>query len=177
MTVSQFEPSVLDIETLQTTNAMVGCNGNSFTLRYLINVLNFKPENIRRVYSMNNYQEAFHRGDIAAAFLVVPHAKIFLAKYCKGYTTTGPTFKLGGVGFVSSLLPLLKSLNSPCAIYLPLISLHVHFFCSMSVLCLIMFYWPDCFQPMHWPFRFFFFSQLCMMSFFVHLFYLSINLF
>lgn len=30
MTVSRLEPSVLDIETLQRTNAPVGCNGNSF---------------------------------------------------------------------------------------------------------------------------------------------------
>jgi hypothetical protein len=59
MTVTQFKPSVLDIETLQRTNAPVGCNENSFIVRYLINVLNFKPENIRGVHSINNYPQAF----------------------------------------------------------------------------------------------------------------------
>ncbi|KAJ6320971.1 hypothetical protein OIU78_016213 [Salix suchowensis] len=65
MTVSRLEPSVVDIETLQRTNAPVGCNGNSF---------------IHSLWS--------------------PHAKVFLGKYCKGYTKAGPTFKLGGFGFV-----------------------------------------------------------------------------
>lgn len=102
ITLSRFKPSVEDIETLQKTNAAVGCNGNSFIVRYLIDVLNFKPENIRSLHSINEYPEAFERGDIAAAFFVVPHAKVFLAKFCKGYTTTGPTFNLGGFGFVSS---------------------------------------------------------------------------
>lgn len=91
MTVSQFEPSVPDIETLQRTNAKVGCNGNSFIVRYLTNMLNFKPENTVKVKSMVDYEEAFNRGDIAAAFFVVAHAKVFLAKFCKAYTTTGPT--------------------------------------------------------------------------------------
>jgi hypothetical protein len=102
MTLSRLKPSVEDIETLQKTNAVVGCNGNSFIVRYLINVLNFKPENIMSLHSINDYPEAFGKGDIAAAFFVVPHAKVFLAKFCQGYTTTGPTFNLGGFGFVSS---------------------------------------------------------------------------
>ena len=114
MTVSQFEPSMPDIDTLQRTNAKVGCNGNSFIVRYLTNMLNFKPENIVKVKSMVGYEEAFNRGDIGAAFFVVPHAKVFLAKFCKGYTTTGPTFKLGGFGFVisSPLSFLLGKLHS-----------------------------------------------------------------
>lgn len=102
MTVARFKPSVPDIVTLQKTHAAVACNGNSFIVRYLINVLNFKPENIRGVHSISEYPEAFERGEIAAAFFVVPHAKVFLSKYCKGYTIAGPTFSLGGFGFVSS---------------------------------------------------------------------------
>ncbi|CAK7347541.1 unnamed protein product [Dovyalis caffra] len=100
MTVSRLEPSVLDIETLMKTNAPVGCNGNSFVVRYLTNVLHFKPENIRKFYSESDYLEAFETGDIKAAFLVEPHAKVFLGKYCEGYTRAEPTFQLGGFGFV-----------------------------------------------------------------------------
>lgn len=102
MTVARFKPSVNDIVTLQQTHATVACNGNSFIVRYLINVLKFKPENIRRIYSISEYPEAFGRGEITAAFFVLPHAKVFLAKYCKGYTIAGPTFSLGGFGFVSN---------------------------------------------------------------------------
>jgi hypothetical protein len=108
ITLSRFKPSVEDVETLQKTNAAVGCNGNSFIVSYLIDVLNFKPENIRSLHSINEYPEAFKRGDIAAAFFVVPHAKVFLAKFCEGYTTTGPTFNLGGFGFVSSSPPIFQ---------------------------------------------------------------------
>ncbi|XWS25609.1 hypothetical protein CRYUN_Cryun27aG0082500 [Craigia yunnanensis] len=100
LTISRLQPSVSDIETLRRTNAPVGCNGNSFIVGYLINVVGFKPENIKKIDSINDYPDAFRNGDIEAAFFVVPHAKVFLAKYCKGYTMTGPTFKLGGFGFV-----------------------------------------------------------------------------
>lgn len=99
LTVSRLQPSVVDVELLQRTNAAVGCNGNSFIIRYLVG-LGFKLENIKKIDSINDYPDAFERGVIAAAFFVVPHAKVFLAKYCKDYSITGPTFKLGGFGFV-----------------------------------------------------------------------------
>ncbi|KAK3029450.1 hypothetical protein RJ639_037735, partial [Escallonia herrerae] len=100
LTVQRLEPSILTVEYLQRTNAIVGCNGNSFILRYLVNALHFLPENIKQINSITDYPNAFKNGDIAAAFFVEPHAKVFLAEYCKGYTTAGPTFKLGGFGFV-----------------------------------------------------------------------------
>ncbi|OMO74759.1 Ionotropic glutamate receptor [Corchorus olitorius] len=100
LTISRLQPSVSDIETLQRTNARVGCNGNSFIVRYLTNVLGFKPQNIKNCSSINDYPDYFKNGDIEAAFFVVPHAKVFLEKYCKGYTVTGPTYKPSGFGFV-----------------------------------------------------------------------------
>ncbi|KAJ6400049.1 hypothetical protein OIU84_015660 [Salix udensis] len=75
MTVSRLEPSILDIDTLLKTNASVGCNVNSFVGHYLTNILHFKPENIRKIDSENDYLEAFETGNIKAAFLVEPHAK------------------------------------------------------------------------------------------------------
>jgi len=119
MTVSRLEPSVLDIETLQRTNAPVGCNGNSFIVRYLINVLLFKPENIKKINSIHDYPEAFETGYVKAAFFVEPHARVFLGKYCKGYTKAGPTLKLGGFGFVE-FSPLCLLLISPHIIILPI---------------------------------------------------------
>nr|KJB58505.1 hypothetical protein B456_009G212500 [Gossypium raimondii] len=104
LTISHLQPSVSDIDTLLRTNASVGCNRNSFIVGYLINVLGFKPKNIRKIDSINDYPDAFRNGDIQAAFFVVPHAKVFLAKYCKGFTMTGPTFKLGGFGFFSEAI-------------------------------------------------------------------------
>ncbi|XP_011083927.1 glutamate receptor 2.7-like [Sesamum indicum] len=100
MTVPRLQPSILDIDHLRNTNAVVGCNGNSFIVRYLIDVLHFKQENVQRIYSINDYPRAFETGEIKAAFFVAPHAKVFLATYCKGYTISGPSIKLGGFGFV-----------------------------------------------------------------------------
>ncbi|KAK4352093.1 hypothetical protein RND71_027611 [Anisodus tanguticus] len=99
MTVPRLEPSVLNVDYLIRTNATVGCNGNSFIVRYLVN-LQFKPENIKKISSISDYPKAFEKGEISAAFFVAPHAKVFLAKYCRGYTKSGPVFKLGGFGFV-----------------------------------------------------------------------------
>ncbi|CAL8996363.1 unnamed protein product [Prunus brigantina] len=100
MTVSRVQPSVLDVETLKRKNATVGCNGNSFIVRYLINVLEFRPENVKSIASISDYPNAFERKDIAAAFFVAPHAKVFLAKYCKGYIKSGPVYKPSGFAFV-----------------------------------------------------------------------------
>ncbi|XP_070056303.1 glutamate receptor 2.9-like [Nicotiana tomentosiformis] len=100
MTVPRLEPSILDVDYLIRTNAAVGCNGNSFIVRYLVNSLHLKPENIKKISSISDYPKAFEKGEISAAFFVAPHAKVFLSKYCKGYTKSGPVFKLGGFGFV-----------------------------------------------------------------------------
>lgn len=100
MTVPRLEPSIQEIDYLRSSNAVVGCNGNSFICRYLTTVLNFKDNNIKKINSINEYPKAFESGEIKAAFFVAPHAKVFLAEHCNGYTISGPSFKLGGFGFV-----------------------------------------------------------------------------
>ena len=100
ITVSRLQPSVVDIEHLKSTNAPVGCDGNSFIVRYLNKVLQFENQTIQQIATISDYPEAFKRGKIAAAFFVEPHAKVFLAKYCVGYIMEGPTYNLGGFGFV-----------------------------------------------------------------------------
>jgi hypothetical protein len=66
-------------------------------------VLNFHPNNINSYNSPVEYADALRSQKIAAAFLEAPLAKLFLAKYCKEFITAGPTFKVGGFGFVSIL--------------------------------------------------------------------------
>ncbi|KAL5057223.1 hypothetical protein RYX36_028827 [Vicia faba] len=101
ITISQVKPSVLDIQTLKDRNSPIGCDGNSFIVKYLTEVLNFKSENIRKLNSMSDYPAAFDNKEIEAAFFVAPHAKVFLAKYsCKGFIKAGNTYRLGGFGFV-----------------------------------------------------------------------------
>lgn len=94
LTVSQLKPPVID------QNSMVGCDRNSFICYHLVDELNFKRENVKEIDSIDDYPKAFKTKNIAAAFYVEPHAKVFLAKYCEGYTMVGPTYQLGGFGFV-----------------------------------------------------------------------------
>jgi len=64
-------------------------------------VVGFDPKNIVEVHAEDDYPEALKKGEIKAAFLEVPYVKMYLAKYCEGFTTSGPTLKVGGFGFVS----------------------------------------------------------------------------
>ena len=101
LTVQQLDQTTIDIETLKKSGAKVGCDANSFVGKYLEVVLGFQPNNIRRIGSGDYYPRALKSGEIAAAFLEAPYVKVFLAKYCEGFTTSGPAFKVGGFGFVS----------------------------------------------------------------------------
>ncbi|KAI4308630.1 hypothetical protein L6164_031686 [Bauhinia variegata] len=100
MTVSHLEPSVPDLQTLKRTNAIVGCNRRSFMCDYLTNKQGFKPENIKRFDSLDEYPRSLENNEIKAAILIAPQAEIFLATYCKGYITAGTPLTLGGLGFV-----------------------------------------------------------------------------
>ncbi|KAL5575315.1 hypothetical protein UlMin_017014 [Ulmus minor] len=82
LTVRKLE-SDIDIDWLKRTNQKVGCDGDSFVGRYLQDVLGFKKDNIYNISSEP-----------------LPYEKYFLNKYCKGYTTTAPTYRFGGLGFV-----------------------------------------------------------------------------
>lgn len=104
MTISWFRPSVPDVETLKQMGYNVGCNTNSFICNYLVDTLEFDPTKIKKIDSIDEYPKAFKNGTIKAAFFISPHAKVYLAKYCKGYTKGVSSFKLSGIGFVSLFL-------------------------------------------------------------------------
>lgn len=104
LTVQRLKPNITDVEWLKRTNAKVGCDGDSFVWNYLENVLRFKSENILKVDSEYKYQGEFERNDIAAAFLELPYEKVFVSQYCKKFTASTPTYRFGGLGFVSSHL-------------------------------------------------------------------------
>ena len=119
MTDSQFSPSAVDIDMLKRTKAVVGCDGSSFVIQYLVKVLRFKRNNIRSLASINDYAKALSSGDIEAAFFLAPYAKVFLAKYCRGFATAGPTYKLGGFGFVSRFTLFLSCNSLVCLLFYP----------------------------------------------------------
>ncbi|XP_059451031.1 glutamate receptor 2.8-like [Corylus avellana] len=99
LTIQRLDPIKVDIETLKKSGAKVGCDANSFVVKYLEEVIGFHPNNIKRMHTEDDYPQALMTREIAAAFLEVPYVKMYLAKYCDGFTTSGPTFKVGGFGF------------------------------------------------------------------------------
>jgi hypothetical protein len=100
LTVQSLDPINVDMETLIKTGAKVGCDANSFVGNYLETVERFDPKNIVGMHTEDDYGQALIKGEIKAAFLEVPYVKMYLAKYCEGFTTSGPTLKVGGFGFV-----------------------------------------------------------------------------
>uniref|UniRef100_A0A2N9GFS4 Glutamate receptor n=1 Tax=Fagus sylvatica TaxID=28930 RepID=A0A2N9GFS4_FAGSY len=100
LTVQKLQPNVTDIEWLKMNNLKIGCDGDSFVRKYLENVIKFKPENIVNVSSEDLYPGEFKSNNIYAAFLELPYEKVFINKYCKGYTATIRTNRFGGLGFV-----------------------------------------------------------------------------
>ena len=81
-------------------DSKIGCDGDSFVLKYLQEVLGYKEQKIEKVGVENNYPRAFDSGNITAAYLEVPYMRVFLAQH-KGYTAHGEIHRLGGFGFVS----------------------------------------------------------------------------
>ncbi|XP_021834690.1 glutamate receptor 2.8-like [Prunus avium] len=109
LTLPQLEPTVVDVFALQNSNAMVGCAGASYISKYLEKVLHFRHNNIKNFSRGDEYAPALRTREVAALFLDLPLAKVFLAENCKSFTMTGPTYKVGGFGFAfprgSQLLP------------------------------------------------------------------------
>ncbi|RWR96378.1 glutamate receptor 2.8-like protein [Cinnamomum micranthum f. kanehirae] len=108
LTVRRLEPSVVDVEWLKQTKAMVGCDRYSFVRSYLEEVLHFDKACIKPFDTGEDYPQALRTGQIKAAFLEVPYINYLLAKNCKGFMTAGPTYEVGGFGFVMSPSPTLK---------------------------------------------------------------------
>ena len=98
LTVQQLKP---DMELIG-SNSKVGCDNGSFVKKYLEEVLHFKTENIIGFENGFDYNEKFQTKEIDAAFLEIPYQKVFLNKYCNGYTAvTREDNRFGGLGFVS----------------------------------------------------------------------------
>lgn len=110
LTVERLEPTVTNIEKLKSSNSMIGNCMGSFVAAYLKDVLGFNVKNIKNYSSPEHYAQAFKDGEIAAAFLEAPFAKLFLAKYCKSFIAAGPTYQVGGFGFVSEFCLFFSSM-------------------------------------------------------------------
>ena len=100
LTVPRLEPRISDIGALRDSNADIGYSNKSFVRNYLLDVLHFNQNNVKNFSTLEETADALKSGKISGAFLESPIAKLLLAKYCKSFTTAGPTYKIGGFGYV-----------------------------------------------------------------------------
>ncbi|CAL9758425.1 unnamed protein product, partial [Musa acuminata subsp. burmannicoides] len=93
--------SILIIEKLEPVppGSRVGCDGDSFVLKYLQQVLLYNNSRIETIGEPEEYVKAFKSGNITAAYLETPYLRVFLSQH-QDFSVTGETHRLGGLGFV-----------------------------------------------------------------------------
>ncbi|KAJ8513842.1 hypothetical protein OPV22_004276 [Ensete ventricosum] len=93
--------SILIFEMLKPVppGSRVGCDGDSFVLKYLQEVLHYNNSRIEAIGQPEEYVEAFKSGNITAAYLETPYLRVFLSQH-QGFSVSGETHRLGGFGFV-----------------------------------------------------------------------------
>ena len=110
LTVQRLQPTVTSVQDLLRNGDCVGYQSGS-TVKYWLEEMGFHKKDLLGYVTVEEYAEALQRGSgnggVSAIVDEVPYLKIFLSKYCEGYTMVGPTYKLGGFGFVSPL-PLIN---------------------------------------------------------------------
>ncbi|CAD6219179.1 unnamed protein product [Miscanthus lutarioriparius] len=105
LTVQQLSPALTDIHELQKQGGYVGFHQGSYMEGLLVDI-GFDRSKMRSYDTPDNFHAALsngvENGGVDALVLDVPYIKLFLAKYCKGYTMVGPIYKSAGFAFVSS---------------------------------------------------------------------------
>lgn len=113
LTVQQLQPTVTSVHDLLRNGDYVGYQSGS-SVKYWLEEMGFHKKHLMGYVTVEEYAEALQRGSgnggVSAIFDEVPYLKIFLSKYCDSYTMVGPTYRLGGFGFVSSSTPLINQL-------------------------------------------------------------------
>jgi len=107
LTVQQMKPTITSVESLRASGAPVGYQDRSFVREYLQDQLGIDPKNLKNYSTAEGFADALtngpDNGGVAAIFQEIPYVRLFLSKQC-GYTMVGPTYRTGGLGFVSSFL-------------------------------------------------------------------------
>ncbi|RWW18416.1 hypothetical protein GW17_00017600 [Ensete ventricosum] len=103
--------SILIFEMLKPVppGSRVGCDGDSFILKYLQEVLHYNNSRIEAIGQPEEYVEAFKSGNITAAYLETPYLRVFLSQH-QGFSVSGETHRLGGFGFVSITKPAMANI-------------------------------------------------------------------
>ncbi|KAJ0090998.1 hypothetical protein Patl1_14363 [Pistacia atlantica] len=113
LTVKQLWPSFDDVQEIRKHGYFVGYQNNSFVKDLLINQLRFSEDKLRPYNTLEEYNVALSKREVAAIFDEIPYIKLFLNKYCSHFTMIRPTYRIGGFGFAfqqgSPLVPYMSS--------------------------------------------------------------------
>lgn len=105
LTVQQLSPAVTDIFELQKQGGYVGFHRGSY-IEGLLEGIGFHGSKLRPFDTPDELHSALSNGSnsggVDVLVLEVPYIKLFLEKYCNGYTMVGPIYKSAGFAFVSS---------------------------------------------------------------------------
>jgi ionotropic glutamate receptor len=105
LTVQQLSPAVTDIFELQKQGGYVGFHRGSY-IEGLLEGIGFHGSKLRPFDTPDELHSALFNGSnsggVDVLVLEVPYIKLFLEKYCNGYTMVGPIYKSAGFAFVSS---------------------------------------------------------------------------
>lgn len=86
----------------------VGYQEGSFIADFLID-MGFHEAKLRGYTTIDEYADALRRGSenggVSAIFDEMPYLRLFLSRYCQGYSMVGPTYKSAGFGFVCVSFP------------------------------------------------------------------------
>lgn len=102
LTVQRLQSTATSVQDLLRNGDYVGYQKGSI-VEYWLEEMGFHKENLLGYSTMEEYADALWRGSdngvVSAIFDEIPYLKVFLSKYCEGYTMVGPTYRLGGFGF------------------------------------------------------------------------------
>ncbi|KAK1669563.1 hypothetical protein QYE76_057722 [Lolium multiflorum] len=111
LTVRQLQPSMND----WTEKDYVGIQEGS-SVELILKKMGFPEAKFRTYTTIDQYADALNKGSdnggVKAIFDEVPYLKLFLSRYCEGYSMVGPIYKSGGFGFVFPLgSPLVEDVS------------------------------------------------------------------
>ncbi|XP_044431843.1 glutamate receptor 2.7 [Triticum aestivum] len=99
LTIQQLNPTMNE----WTDSDYVGVQADPF-IEGMVREMGFDEARFRRYTSMDQYADALDKGSdnggVTAIFAEVPYLRLFLSRYCQGYSMVGPIYKSGGFGFV-----------------------------------------------------------------------------
>ncbi|KAI3814872.1 hypothetical protein L1987_14519 [Smallanthus sonchifolius] len=102
LTVQQLRPSYTDIKEIKRNGESVGYQEGSF-VKDKLKEMGFSEDRLKNYSTFEQYDNALklgsRKGGVSAIMDELPYIRVFLAKYCNKYTTTGPTYKTAGFGF------------------------------------------------------------------------------